>query len=281
MNLSKFTFAYSRHGLIGLFNVMLGKIGIRYRFKTPLDKIIFYLGRNIEKLSKNKVLDGLYKDIHLEINKNWNSYDVASKFLGLYEKEVQDEIFNIQKNKKINKKYLINLGAGEGYHLIGALKKKLFNYGVAYEMDNGAKNILNKNLIKNDLQNKAVIFDKAEANFLENSFPRKLKLKDCFFLIDIEGDEFKLLNRDNLNKLKKSVLIIELHDFYFSQNKLLNSLKKIFKVKVISTENRNLSKFKILENLPDTEKWLLVNEGRPKKMEWIICVPNNYEKTYN
>ena len=53
-------------------------------------------------------------------------------------------------------------------------------------MDNGAKNILNKNLIKNDLQNKVVIFDKAETNFLENSFPRKLKLKNCFFLIDIE-----------------------------------------------------------------------------------------------
>ncbi len=273
MNLSKFTFAYSRHGLIGFFNVMLGKIGIRYRLKTPLDKIIFYLGRNIEKLSKNKILDGIYKDTHLEINRNWNSYDVASKFLGLYEKEVQDEIFNIQKNKKIKKKNLINLGAGEGYHLIGALKKKLFRYGVVYEMDNDAKNILKKNLVKNNLQNKVVIFDKVEENFLEKSFPKKFKLRDCFFLIDIEGDEFKLLNRHNLSKLNKSILIIELHDFYFSPNKLLSSLKKIYKLKVISTENRNLSKFKILENLPDAEKWLLVNEGRPKKMEWIICVP--------
>ena len=273
MNLSKFTFAYSRHGLIGFFNVMLGKIGIRYRLKTPLDKIIFYLGRNIEKLSKNKILDGIYKDTHLEINRNWNSYDVASKFLGLYEKEVQDEIFNIQKNKKIKKKNLINLGAGEGYHLIGALKKKLFRYGVVYEMDNDAKNILKKNLVKNNLQNKVVIFDKVEENFLKKLFPKKFKLRDCFFLIDIEGDEFKLLNRHNLSKLNKSILIIELHDFYFSPNKLLSSLKKIYKLKVISTENRNLSKFKILENLPDAEKWLLVNEGRPKKMEWIICVP--------
>tara|TARA_B100000989_G_scaffold298252_1_gene286725 strand:- start:1257 stop:2081 length:825 start_codon:yes stop_codon:yes gene_type:complete len=273
MNLSKFAYAYSRHGLIGFFNVMLGKIGIRYRLKTPLDKIIFYLGRNIEKLSKNRILDGIYKDTRLEINRSWNSYDVASKFLGLYEKEVQDEIFNIQKNKKTKKKNLINLGAGEGYHLIGSLKKKLFNYGVAYEMDNNAKNILNKNLIKNNLQNKVIIFDKVEGNFLEKSFPKTLKLRDCFFLIDIEGDEFKLLNRHNLNKLNKSVLIIELHDFYFSPNKFLNSLKKIYKVKVISTENRNLSKFKILENFPDVEKWLLVNEGRPKKMEWIICIP--------
>ena len=46
MNLSKFAYAYSRHGLIGFFNVMFGKIGIRYRLKTPLDKIIFYLGKS-------------------------------------------------------------------------------------------------------------------------------------------------------------------------------------------------------------------------------------------
>ena len=48
-------------------------------------------------------------------------------------------------------------------------------------MDNNAKNILNKNLIKNNLQNKVMIFDKVEENFLEKSFPKTLKLRDCFF----------------------------------------------------------------------------------------------------
>ena len=273
MNLSKFAFAYSRHGLVGFFNIFLGKIGIRYRFKTSLDKIIFYHGKKIEKISKNKILNGLYKNTHLEINKKWNRHDTASKFLGLYEKEVQDEILKLQKSKKTKKKYLINLGAGEGYHLIGLLKKKLFSHGVAFEMDNDAKNILQKNSIRNSLKNRLVILNKAEENFLKKSLPKKFKLKDCLFLIDIEGDEFRLLNKDNLDKLNESILIIELHDFYFSPKKLLENLKRIFKIQIITTENRNLSKFKILENLPDTERWLLVNEGRPKKMEWIICIP--------
>jgi len=273
MNLSKFSYAYSRHGLVGFLNVLLGKFGFKYRLKTPLDRIIFYHGNNIEKLSKNKILSGLYKNTHLEINKNWNSYDTASKFLGLYEKEVQDEIIKIQQNKRINKKYFINLGAGEGYHLIGLLKKRLFKYGIAYEMDTNAKQKLNENLIKNKLSAKVSVLNKADKNFIENSFPKRFKLKDCFFLIDIEGDEFKLLSKGNLNKLKKSILIIELHDFYFSPKKLVSELKKIFKTKVLTTENRNLSNFKNIENLHDTEKWLLVNEGRPKKMEWIVCIP--------
>ncbi len=140
-------------------------------------------------------------------------------------------------------------------------------------MDLNAKKKLKENLIKNKILNKASIFNKADENFLDNSFPKKLNLKDCFFLIDIEGDEFKLLNKYNLNKLKKSVLIIELHDFYFSPKKLVFDLKKIFRTKILTTKNRDLSDLKIIENLHDAEKWLLVNEGRPKKMEWIVCTP--------
>ena len=68
-------------------------------------------------------------------------------------------------------------------------------------------------------------------------------------------------------------MIIELHDFYFSPKKLISQLKKIFKTKILTTGNRDLSNYKLIENLHDTEKWLLVNEGRPKKMQWIVCTP--------
>ena len=33
---------------------------------TPLDRIIFYHGNNIENLSKNKILNGSYKNTHLK-----------------------------------------------------------------------------------------------------------------------------------------------------------------------------------------------------------------------
>ena len=112
-------------------------------------------------------MGGIYKNTYLEINKNWSDYDASSKFLGLYELEVQKEIFNIQKNKKINKKYFVNLGAGEGFHLIGAMYAKIFKKGIAFEIDINAKQILYTNLIKNKLNKKVEIF-KAENNFLEN-----------------------------------------------------------------------------------------------------------------
>ena len=40
-----------------------------------------------------------------------------------------------------------------------------------------------------------------------------------------------------------------------------------------TTENRDLSKIKILDIFHDYEKWLMAQEGRPCKMEWIVCIP--------
>ena len=54
MNLTKFSYAYSRHGLVGFINVLFGKLGFKFRMNTPLDRIIFYHGKKIENLSKYK-----------------------------------------------------------------------------------------------------------------------------------------------------------------------------------------------------------------------------------
>ena len=43
---------------------------------------------------------------------------------------------------------------------------------------------------------------------------KKIELSKSLFLFDIEGDEFDLLNNTNLNILRNSFLIIEIHHFY-------------------------------------------------------------------
>ena len=272
MNLNKINYAYSRHGFIGAINTILGKFGIKFRFITPLEKMIIYLGNRIETLTKNRILSGIYKNTHLEINKNWNSQDTSAKFLGIYEKEVQNEISRIQSKSSRKKKYFINLGAGEGFHIVGCLKNKLFKNGLAFESDLEAQKYLKINCKKNNIKS-INIYGLADGNFLKENYFKEINLKDCFFLIDIEGGEFTILNNENLKKLRKSILIIEIHDFYKSPKKLVNNLKKYFNINFISTGERDLSKFTILDNFHDNEKWLLANEGRPKKMYWISCLP--------
>ena len=272
MNLSKFTYAYNRLGIVGFINVLLGKIGIRFRFDSPLIKLISFHSKRIEKLTKKKIIGGFYEGTKLNLNKKWSRLDGASKYLGLYEYEVQDEISRIQNNYKIKRKYLINIGAGDGFHALGLLKKKYFNKAILFEKDFQASNLILLNAKLNGLKNNIELFEEATINFL-NNVNLNYKLKDCLFLIDIEGEEFKLLNTTNLKLLSKSILVIEIHDFYGSPIPLRKRLDKYFKIKSVTTGKRDLSKYKILDEIHDNEKWLVVNEDRPKKMEWLICTP--------
>ena len=279
MNISKFKFGYEKYGPIGFINVLLSKIGFKYRIQSELERMIIWYGKNIAQISKNKIISGNYKNVKVEINKSWNTLDVASKYLGLYELEVQEAIINLQKKKKSKKKYLINLGAGEGYHPIALLKKKFFDYAILYETSKSGQLLIKQNSRFNKISNKIKIFGEAKVEFLSEFHFRNIKLIDCFFLLDIESDEFKLLNKENILKLRKSNLLIEVHPMYLKngkrQNKmiLINRLKKFFKIEVLTTKNRDLSPYKFLDNLNDLEKSILVTEGRPEKMEWLICVP--------
>tara|TARA_Y100000741_G_scaffold361481_1_gene345531 strand:- start:96 stop:938 length:843 start_codon:yes stop_codon:yes gene_type:complete len=279
MNLSKFKFGYEKYGFTGFVNVLLGKIGSKYRIQSELKRMIIWHGKNIAQMCKNRIISGYYKGVKIEINSNWNTTDAASKYLGLYELEVQKNIINLQKKKKFKKKFLINLGAGEGYHPISLLKKKIFNNAILYETDKNGQDLIKRNSKTNKISNKIKILGEAKVDFLDDHHFMKLNLKNCFFLLDIESDEFKLLNKENIFKLRKSNLLIEIHPMYLKngkrQNKiiLINKLKKFFKIEILTTKSRDLSGYKFLDNLSDLEKSILVSEGRPEKMEWLSCVP--------
>ena len=124
MNFKKFNFARKRNGVIGVLNVLLGKIGLKFRIKTALDLRIEWIGNYVKKCTNNIVYSGLYKGMKIYENNFWSNKDISSKLLGVYELEVQEAIFNSQKN--IKKKNLINLGGGDGYHLVGLLKSGIF-----------------------------------------------------------------------------------------------------------------------------------------------------------
>ena len=131
MNLEKFRYSFNKYGFTGFFNTLFGKIGIKYRLQNHISRIINYYSKEIEKISKNKIMYGNYKGTKMLINKSWNSYDLPSKYLGTYELEVQNLI--IQSQKKNKKKYFINLGCGEGYHAICLMKKKVFQRFIGFE----------------------------------------------------------------------------------------------------------------------------------------------------
>ena len=91
--------------------------------------------------------------------------------------------------------------------------------------------------------------------------------------MDIEGDEYKIFSLENIKKLNKSKLIIELHFDGNYQSILLDNLKKYFNLEILTTTSRDFSKFDFLNNLNDVDRWILASENRPNLMKWVVCVP--------
>ena len=272
MNLSKFVHAYRRDRFIGFFNVFLGKLGFKFRFKTLIQKRIDLLTIDLKKITSSVVQSGHYKSMKLTNKFFWSESDYCSKILGLYEQEVQNEIH------KINCNNLINLGGGEGYHALGQLISGSKKQSIIFESNDIGKEIIIENAKINNLSESIKVFGKADKNFLDNIAIKNLDLNDSVFLIDIEGDEFRILNDKNIQIIKESHLVIELHQNSIlekneNETKFLNLLNKYFLIKVITTTNRDLSKFQFLAPYSDIDRWIMVTEGRPNLMNWLVCSP--------
>ncbi len=267
MNISKFHNGFKRDGFIGLINVFLGKIGFKYRFRTSIQSRVKYLEQKLKILTKNFVQSGPYKNLKISDDINWSDHDFNAKILGVYEQEVQKKL------TEWNAQNFVNLGGAEGYHGLGQLLTKTKKNLYIFEQDAISRKILKKNSEINNLENQVRILNKADENFLDLIKNLNVSLKDTCFLIDVEGDEYKLLNDKVLNELKNSKLIIELHFDAEIQNKLINNLKTFFNIEILNTSNRDLSKFKFLENFQDVDRWLLVSENRPTMMRWVVCSP--------
>ena len=75
------------------------------------------------------------------------------------------------------KKYLINLGGGDGYHLVGLLRSNIFEKSIVFETDELGRKIIEKNLKINEQNHKVKFLEKqikSLINALENFNQRLL-----------------------------------------------------------------------------------------------------------
>jgi len=259
--LKNFFFIYRQKDL----NTLIFKILIKFIKFFPRKKIIIN--------TKKKVVNGYYKNIELSCKQVWNSA-TPSQLLGFYEEQVQKKIINLK--KKFDLDFLVNFGAAEGYHAVGLIKNKHFKKCFAFEIDPKNQNHILNNLKLNKIENKVKIF--GEANFKEVKKNLNIpELKKTLFLVDIEGDEFNLFNKKNLKFFKNNILIIENHEMLISKKNKINDffelMKQNFTLEILENSSRNPFLVKEIKYLDDDEKWLMMSESRPFKMNWLVFIP--------
>lgn len=260
--------------------------GIAYRLSSRIDAVLevrrHQISKDITLKLKQTVMYGNFKGMKFANESIWGAADSANMLLGLYEREISELLVALADSEKRN--LLIDCGAADGYFAIGALVSGKFNTVWAFEQSEQQRINLEKNAEVNNLKSQLRILGSAGVDFLDDlESDEKFRLETSIFLFDIEGGEYIILNKENLLRLKNSVLIVELHDFTEDQKldriALLSRVKESHNGFLITTGARDLSEIHELDYLSDSNRWLMCSEGRPRSMDWLVLFPLTMKNT--
>ena len=271
-----------KYGFINLIYLVIKRIRDRYFFYNNFQNLKRKIQISFKKFG-SIVLYGNYKGLKLNYHQYKNDITFVPKMIGTYEKNVQDKLIELR--KKYSLSVIVNFGAFDGYHALGLLIKQIYKYAVLFEINKKSATLLRENIKENDLEKKVFLLTK-KANFsdLNTCPPPHFFLKEfnnikkkVVFLVDIEGDEFSLFNERNLKYFKNSILLIEIHDAFVKNKRkvrLFNKLiSKYYFIERINMNTKYDLSIKELNYLSEDERLLIVSEGRPILMHWIVCYP--------
>ena len=154
-----------------------------------------------------KVRYGPFKGMQMNPNLTWGMSDIAPMLLGTYEKPVVEYISS--NRGKFNS--FINLGAGDGFYVIGMTNSNLAKVSYAYEVSNESQLNIKRNAVLNNVADRVIIRGVATKDFI-GDFTQE-ELANSLILIDIEGGEFDMFREIDLTSLEQTRIVIELHDF--------------------------------------------------------------------
>jgi hypothetical protein len=226
-----------------------------------------YISQALNQKFEGVIRYGPFKGLKFSEESAWGHSDRARMLLGLYEQEVLTSLQTLPRKYR----YFINIGAADGYYGIGVLVSNLFEKSWFYEVSQDAQKKIQKNCELNIVSHRVVLRGEACSKF-EKDFSEDDAAASVLF-VDIEGGEFELFRSEVFKKFKKSVIFIELHNFFFPDgkerlNRLRNDAEKYFKITTLTTTSRDLSVFEEIQSMSDSDRWLICSEGRPELMNW-------------
>ena len=241
---------------------------LEFRIDKVVEKKRIILSSKISKIYNNTVQQGPFKGMVMNEDQFWGQGDSSSKILGLYEKEIQDLIVSIQKDKKYST--FVDIGGADGFFAIGSLVNNLFKKCEVFEISKKGRISIQKNSKQNNVYDSIRIHDKAS----KASLTKIDNINNSLILCDIEGGEYELFDEKLIKKIYPSDIIIEIHKN--KENSLVNFEKrftKSYSLTKITQEPRSLKNFKELENINDNNRALITSEGRSCVQEWWHLSP--------
>jgi len=253
-----------------VFTKMLGLLGLIDDQRSIRLRMSKYLSRQ----HADQVAYGPLTGFKFSKLSRWGTLDRGAMILGLYEKEVLDQISHHSHGRDV----FVDIGAADGYYSVGLVSQGLFKHSYSFEKSKFGRSVIADTAKSNGVSEKVSILGMADVNSIK-SVPAE-DLKSAVVLIDIEGAEFEFLTDQVLDLLKECVVVIELHEWFLKDGAdqraaMEMRAKSHFSLKTLKTSARDLSDFPELDNFSDTERWLLCSEGRKRSMEWLVLRPHS------
>ena len=242
------------------------------KLELRIDKVVekkrIDLSNKVSKIFNNTVQEGPFKGMVISEDQFWGAGDKASKILGLYEKEIQNLINQIQ--EKNNFPTFIDIGGADGFFAVGSVKNNLFKNCEVFEISKRGRLAIEKSSIKNNVNDQISIKGEADEKILsliEN-------INNSVILCDIEGSEYDLFSEKLIKNMHPSNVIIEIHkNSNISLNEFEDKFKNLFSITKITQGPRSLKDFSELKNFNDNNRALLASEGRSYIQEWWHLSP--------
>jgi hypothetical protein len=196
-----------------------------------------------------------------------NTPALAAMLLGSFEVELHNIISTLVEKQF---KTIINVGAAEGYYAVGMALKCPQSNIVAFEMDEVMQQRCCDMAIVNGVKDKLTILGECSAKSFDD-----MKLDNILIIMDCEGAEADILDDGCVNKLKKSWLLIELHDALRPgcSRAIHKRFFKTHDMKFISSSYRDPGQFNLPEKLTRRQKKILLDEKRLGVQEWVLLSP--------
>jgi hypothetical protein len=139
-----------------------------------------------------------------------------------------------------------------------------------FEVDPRGQDICHRTAVANHVAERLVLAGKCEIELLR---PLTEKARFGLLIVDCEGAELELLDRVRLPSLSHCDMIIECHDFVNPQiTKILQQrFSESHDIEDVFEGPRDPNQFVSLRSLNSFDRWLVISEGRPMTMNWLVC----------
>ena len=196
------------------------------------------------------------------------------KIMGVYESELASVLL---KWSAIPFQNIIDIGAAEGYYVIGCAMLWPDATVTAFETSEEGRRLLTRNLELNSLQSRVRIMGYCGEEQLQAAMPHSQPL---LVIMDVEGAEGHLLKPGKIPSLANAHIIVEIHDYLNDGlgETVSSQLKSSHVIEEVRTQTRTFWDFHEPRALW-LRFWLLpylkqyADELRPGPMRWFCCTP--------